>query len=170
MAHVNSFSPVAGESATCLILGSMPGRASLDAHQYYAHERNAFWPIMSTLLGFSLELPYADRCNELLRHGVALWDVLRACERPGSLDSAIIVPSMVANDFAGFYHQHRHIRQVYFNGATAEKVYGKHVKPLLTSAFATIPTARLPSTSPAHAAMSYQEKLARWRVLAALGA
>jgi TDG/mug DNA glycosylase family protein len=165
MSYVNSFPPVADANAYCLILGSMPGRASLGAHQYYAHPRNVFWPIMASIFGFAVDAPYQQRCTSLTQHGVALWDVLHACDRPGSLDSAIVASSMVPHDLVGFFQRHQTIRAVYFNGAMAEKAYRKQVVPLLTEPFAGLPTVRLPSTSPAHAALSYQDKLAQWQVI-----
>ena len=155
MALVNSFPPVAGNLATRLVLGSIPGRASLDAQQYYAHPRNAFWPIMGAILNFSPQLPYAERCRELTRSGVALWDVLGECQRPGSLDAAVMTDSIVPNDFAQFFEEHKRISVVYCNGALAEKTYLRRVKPLLAEPCVALPVIRLPSTSPAHAALRF---------------
>jgi len=137
-----------------LILGNMPGVASLQAHQYYAHPRNAFWPITGTLFGFDPTAPYEDRVTALTAAGIAVWDVLKHCRRVGSLDSAVEPDSMVANDFDTFFTEHPTITHVYFNGAAAEKNYLRLVgKP--TSA------TRLPSTSPAHT-MPFAAKLAAW--------
>ena len=160
-AQARGFAPVARSDARLLILGSMPGQASLQAQAYYAHPRNAFWRILADVLGFSAELPYADRLAILQANGIALWDVLASCHRPGSLDADIDDASMVVNDFAGFLQQHPHISRVCFNGAKAESSWRKQVQPLLGST-RTLPLLRLPSTSPAHAGMPYETKRAIW--------
>lgn len=162
-----SFPPIAAPDARVLILGSMPGQASLAAGEYYAHPRNAFWPIMAALLGFAPDSPYAERTAALKSAGIALWDVLASCERPGSLDSAIDRESLAINDFVGFFRSHPEIRHVFFNGGTAESIFRKHV-PGAANLFA-LTLARLPSTSPAHAGLSRGAKLDQWRpVLEAL--
>lgn len=156
---ITSFAPIADSSAQILILGSMPGVQSLNALQYYAHKQNAFWRIMADVIGFSSTLGYEERTKKLLEHHVALWDVLHSCERTGSLDSAIV--EAVVNDFQTFYIRHPNIRHVYFNGSTAERYYRLYVLPQLN--VTNTPCQRLPSTSPAHASLSYQQKLAIWK-------
>jgi len=151
--------------AKILLLGSMPGVRSLQQAQYYAHDRNAFWPIMATLFGAELDLPYAERLCILQVQGIALWDVLRCCERVGSLDSDIAEASIVANDFADFFVQHPDIGWVFFNGAKAEAAYNKYVLPTLTGNVAGLRYVRLPSTSPAHAGLTFSQKLERWKVV-----
>ena len=101
----------------------------------------------------------------LVEHGIALWDVLRACARPGSLDADIVESSIVPNDFQSFFELHRGIEAVYFNGAKAEHAYRRHVHPSLRGRAAGIDLTRLPSTSPAHAALYFEAKLAAWRVM-----
>jgi hypoxanthine-DNA glycosylase len=162
---INAFSPLAAPNATRLILGSMPGEASLHAQQYYAHPRNAFWPIMARLLGFEVGMAYAERVAALQEAGVAVWDVLQSCERVGSLDTAIAPASMVANDFAGFFAAHPHIRNVFFNGSLAETTFKRVVLPQLSLRPHDLRYTRLPSTSPAHAAKTLEEKLAEWAVV-----
>jgi hypoxanthine-DNA glycosylase len=148
-----------------LILGSMPGSASLKAQQYYAHPRNLFWRILGDLIGAGLDVPYEARLAILRQRGIALWDVLNSCFREGSLDSDIEEASIVVNDFRTFYRAHSKIEHVFFNGAKAEMVYRKHVLPLLGKASERLAYWRLPSTSPAHAALSYEQKLTAWRVI-----
>lgn len=163
MTPVRSFPPIARSDAQVLILGSMPGIASLAAGQYYAHPRNAFWPIMGALYGARPGLAYGKRIACLTRHGVALWDVLQACEREGSLDTAIRADTLQTNDFAGFLRTHPRIERVIFNGATAHRIYLREVLPTLSSAARGLRLLRMPSTSPAHAAMKFTAKLEAWR-------
>lgn len=160
MSLAQCFPPVVAADARLLILGSMPGQASLCAHQYYAHERNAFWRIMGDLFAAGPDLPYAQRLEKLQAAGVALWDVMAACERPGSLDADIVAASVQANDFAAFFAVNRRISHVFFNGAAAETAFRRLVLPTLDAGGLVLQ--RLPSTSPAHAALAYDKKLAIW--------
>lgn len=158
---VRSFAPVAGPDAALLILGSMPGKASLAAGEYYAHPRNLFWNLMGELLGAGPNMSYCDRLERLKQHRIALWDVIAQCERDSALDSDIVEASIVVNDFASFFAQHPRIQHVYFNGALAEQAFRKHVLPRLPREL-HLSMLRLPSTSPANAAISKAEKLAAW--------
>ena len=158
-----SFPPLANAQARVLILGSMPGQASLAATQYYAHARNAFWPIMGALVGAGPELPYPQRLQRLQAAGIALWDVLAECERPGSLDAAIVAASVRANDFAGLLPELPALRAIAFNGSAAEQAFCRHVLPALPGL--RVDLLGLPSTSPAHAARSLAQKLAEWQRL-----
>jgi hypoxanthine-DNA glycosylase len=131
--------------------------------QYYAHPHNAFWKLIGAIFDADATLPYARRVQILARHRIALWDVLAAAERPGSLDSAIVHASALANDFAAFFRAHPRIRRVFFNGRKAEDLYRRFVLPGLGEEFAGIEYHGLPSTSPAHAGMTFARKLQRWR-------
>ncbi len=163
---VQGFAPIARPDARVLVLGSMPGVASLRAQQYYGHARNAFWPIMAALFEFDAAAPYQQRVAALLEHRVAVWDVLAACRREGSLDADIDTRSMQVNDFAGFFRAHPDLSRVCFNGATAHAVFRKQVLPELDVA-PPLDWVQLPSTSPAHAGMALADKLAAWRVVGA---
>jgi TDG/mug DNA glycosylase family protein len=159
-ARVRSFGPIAARDAKILILGSMPGRASLAAGQYYAHRQNAFWRIVGSLLEIDPASPYKARVRALRASRIAVWDVLHSCVRPGSLDSSI--EQETANDFKAFFRSHPGIAQVFFNGAKAEASFHRHVLPVLER---PLHYARLPSTSPAHASIPYARKLKAWQAV-----
>jgi len=165
MSLIRGFPPVAGVGARLLILGSMPGKASLQADQYYAHQRNAFWRIMGDLLGAGPDLPYPLRLEKLTAAGVALWDVIAACERESSLDADIVGATVRPNDFPAFFAAHPAIDHVFFNGSAAETSFRRLVLPVLNGPQRRL--LRLPSTSPAHAARSYADKLAAWSAILA---
>lgn len=157
--RVRSFAPVAAADARALVLGSMPGEASLTAVRYYAHPQNRFWPIMGALVGAAPALPYEQRLQRLIDARIALWDVLASCERVGSLDTAIRAPQ--ANDFAAFFAAHPQVRTVLFNGAQAETSFRRLVLPGLATPWPAL--LRLPSTSPANASQRPEHKLQAWR-------
>ena len=153
------FPPIASANARILILGSMPGQRSLAAQEYYAHPQNAFWPVMAELVAASGT--YAERCRALVESRIALWDVLRCAERPGSMDADIRADRSEVNDFETFFSNHGEIVRIGFNGQTAAKLYHRLVEPRLRDRISNLET--LPSTSPVYAAMPFAEKLARWR-------
>jgi TDG/mug DNA glycosylase family protein len=157
------FPPQSRPDATRLILGSLPGQKSLQMQQYYAHPQNAFWKIIAELFGAASPLPYKRRVRILTDHQIALWDVLAAAERPGSLDSSIVHASARANDFVAFFRAHPQIRRVYFNGRKAEAMYRRFVLPDLGPDFEELRYECLPSTSPAHAGMTFARKLEIWK-------
>ena len=148
-----SFPYSADENARVLILGSMPGEESLRRQEYYAFKHNAFWRIMGEIFDFSTELPYPDRLAALRAHGVALWDVLAACERPGSLDSDI--RAALPNDIPGLVKKLPKLERILCNGGAA--------RSYLRRFFPELDARQLPSTSPAAARFTYAEKLAAWR-------
>ena len=154
---LTGLAPVLGPDTRILILGSFPGAQSLAAAQYYAHPRNGFWPLVSKLAGEDLAaLPYAERLQGLLAHGIGLWDVLGACEREGSLDSAIRRPA--ANDFERLHTLCPQLETVGFNGQAS----GKFAPLFAEAGYRTVV---LPSSSPAHMTLSFEQKLAAWRRL-----
>jgi len=167
MSSIYSFAPIAEAAASVLILGSMPGEASLRAAEYYAHPRNHFWRVMGDLMAFSAESPYAARAQALKAAGIALWDVLHSCEREGSLDASIDKSSQRPNDFRSFFAAHPHITHVYFNGSAAEQIYRRAVLPELK--LPHIGYFRLPSTSPANASIPYERKLEAWKAILRCG-
>ena len=163
MPRIKSFPPIADANARVLILGSMPGTASLAAGEYYAHAQNLFWRILGEVTGAAPSSSYAVRVRSLKASGIALWDVLASCAREGSLDSAIDDASIRANDFAAFYRAHPGVAQVFFNGTKAEACYRRRVLPALESGFGPLHYGRLPSTSPANASMSRAHKHRVWK-------
>jgi double-stranded uracil-DNA glycosylase len=162
------FPPIADARAQVLVLGSLPGRKSLDMHEYYAQPYNAFWRIMGELFGAGPALSYSARLEKLRGRRIAVWDVLAAGEREGSLDASIVAKSIVVNDFNAFFERHSRIRLICFNGNTAAGLYRRKVLPGLSLEWAAIEMQALPSTSPAYASLTFEQKLARWA--AVLGA
>lgn len=155
------FPPVVSRDARVLILGSMPGRMSLEKQEYYAQPRNTFWPLMGELFGAGPELSYRKRLAVLKSAGVALWDVLARCDRAGSLDSRIVMSSAKANDFDRFLQRHSAIRHVFFNGTKAAELFDRVRRERLTKA-ASLAFVTLPSTSPAHASIPMSGKRRSW--------
>jgi len=153
----------ADKNARILILGSMPGRKSLAEQQYYAHPRNAFWPMMGELFDFEANQAYEQRLQCLKNNRIALWDVAFQCIRPGSLDADM--REVEANEFAAFFASHRQIRHIFFNGRKAESLFLTLVQPQLAPEQQKLSKHLLPSTSPAHAALSFTEKLKIWKIV-----
>ncbi|MDO8827137.1 DNA-deoxyinosine glycosylase [Methylophaga sp.] len=160
--HATSFPAIVGLTPRILILGSMPGMESLKQQRYYAHPRNAFWPVMTSFFGQSDLLGYEQRCDILKQQQIAVWDVLKSCRRPGSLDQHIETESIITNDFVALLQRHPTIGQIFFNGGKAEQLFKRYVMKQLESAGILLDYQRLPSTSPAHAAMSYEMKQKLW--------
>jgi hypoxanthine-DNA glycosylase len=153
-----SFPPISNPDATILILGTMPSVQSLAANQYYGNPRNAFWKIIFTLFNTPFSNDYEQRKNVLLENQIALWDILEACVRPGSLDSAI--EQEVPNDFNSFLKTHPNIKHIYFNGQKAAAYFKQYIKLENDYQLTT-----LPSTSPANAGKSFEMKLKEWSVI-----
>lgn len=152
-------------NANCrvLLLGSMPGIASLQAQQYYAHPRNRFWPLLAGLCGFDASQPYRQRMQALLGAGVGLWDVIGQCQRRGSLDADIVRGTEVANALPELIAGLPDLQLIGCNGAAAMQAFQRRVMPQL----ARPPTVlALPSTSPANAAWSLPRLRQAWQPVA----
>lgn len=153
-----SFPPSSSSDAVLLILGSMPGGESLRKQQYYAHPQNKFWDITGRIFGFPKDIPYEEKLDALRKNKVALWDVVHSCYREGSMDSDI--HNVEVNDFEKFFKKHRHIKKVFFNGQTAQKLFVRHMAEM------NIPELELcvlPSSSPANASISFEKKYLIWK-------
>jgi len=148
-----------------LVLGSMPGIASLQAARYYAHPRNRFWPLMSQLLGVELASDYPDRLLQLQRRGIGLWDVIGECVRPGSLDASIERASIVPNALPQRIAELPELRAVACNGAEAYRLWLRWIAPHLPAQARALPVLGLPSTSPANAAFGIERLVDAWRPL-----
>lgn len=162
---MTGFAPIARVDATRLVLGSMPSRLSLQHQQYYGNPRNAFWGVCARALGFDVNEPYAQRSAALIDARIAVWDVLYACVRRTSLDSDIEEDSVVANDFLTLFNESPSLQAIFFNGAAAERLFRRYVVPTLGDQLQAMSMSRLPSTSPANAALNFDAKCARWAVV-----
>lgn len=158
--HATSFPPVARADARILILGSLPGMRSLHAQAYYAHDQNCFWRMLEALFAIPAQLPYAQRCQAVMAAGLAIWDVCQSAQRSGSLDSAIQANTVIANDIHHLLNYCPAIDLIAFNGQSAYQLFKRHVQ--LTK---EIPILVLPSTSPANARMTFEQKLEKWRMI-----
>ncbi len=165
MAPIYGIPPVSDADARILILGSMPGRLSLQAEQYYAHPRNLFWKIMAELLGFDVDAAYDNKLHILRSHNIALWDVMKSCTRNSSLDSDIVKSSIIINDFHDFFDRHPHVKAIFFNGAASAQTFAKKADASLLKKTKPMHQRRLPSTSPANASINYENKLAAWQTI-----
>lgn len=153
--RLSGLGPICNSHTRLLVLGSFPGVRSLQMQQYYAHPQNQFWRILGMLWRMDLSaLPYAARCDEVLRRGLGIWDVYAYCERQGSLDSAIC--NATVNDLALLLKQCPHVSAIAHNGGESWK-HRKHTAALGVAVY------KLPSTSPANASWSLERKLAAWR-------
>ena len=164
---LTGFNCVADEHSEILILGSMPGAISIKQQQYYAHPRNAFWKIMEALYEIPVDYEYEARIELLRQNGVALWDVVHQCIRPGSLDTNIQLKSVQVNDFTALFKFSPAISKVYFNGGKSAELFKKKALPAISDAMKTLEYLQLPSTSPANARLSFQQKLNEWQQLIA---
>jgi len=168
--NVSSFPPQVGDGCRVLVLGTVPSLRSLEMRQSYAHPHNLFWPFMGILYDAGPELPYAERIARLHAAGVGIWDVLKDCERPGSLDSSIRRDSEVVNDIPWLLDAYPTISAIALNGAKAKQVFERRIEPgIRPRRLAQVERLALPSTSPANASIPRAVKLERWRELLRFG-
>jgi double-stranded uracil-DNA glycosylase len=161
---LQGLAPLYQPTAKILILGSMPGQASLDSQQYYGHPRNQFWPLLEQLFGIDASLAYPNRCQQALAAQVALWDVIGSCQRAGSLDSAIVGSSIRFNPLLELCQQLPDLQQIWFNGGKAVQSFRQYQRQLPDCwPDPKILIRELPSTSPAHASLTFAEKLTIWQ-------
>ena len=154
MTRLVGLPPVLDARTRLLVLGSFPSVASLRAQQYYGHPQNQFWKILGTLWSLDLmTLPYVQRIEAAQAHGLGIWDVYAACEREGSLDTAI--RNAALNDFAWVQRECPRLQAVAHNGGESFR-HAKHTQAL------GLPVYKLPSTSPANASWSFDQKMAAW--------
>lgn len=167
--RAESFAPLVGNRLHTLFLGTVPGRQSISQQQYYAHPRNAFWPIVCAIIDnlpasydVHQQLSYSQRCRKLVNAGYGAWDVLALCERQGSLDSNIMRHSEKPNEIAALLSAYPDIRMVACNGRTAHKLFIRHIKAQWVGEL-PFRLELLPSSSPAMASLSLTEKVKQWQ-------
>ena len=153
---IYSFAPFANLQSKVLILGTIPGKESLRRNMFYAHPQNAFWKIIFHLYNIPFSKDDSVKKNVLLQNGIALWDVLRNCERKSSLDTDIKME--MPNDLRSFLSSHPGICKIYFNGKGAQRYFNKYFSDI------SLPNQVLPSTSPTHT-MRWEQKLFHWQVI-----
>lgn len=157
------FAAVVVEDAVVLVLGSMPGEASLRAGQYYAHPHNLFWKFIFACAGVDYSTDYEHRLKILKKLRISLWDVLQHCRREGSLDSNIEKDSEHPNDIVGLLKKLPQVRKICFNGQKAFSSFKRHILKVAPDLIERYQLVVLPSTSPANASQSYQNKFTRWQ-------
>lgn len=157
---ISSFQPIVDDRCRILILGTMPGAQSLMKQEYYGNKQNAFWRIIFTLFNEELSEVYEEKKAFLLKKHIALWDVLKTCEREGSGDAEIENP--MPNDFSGLFKQYPGIGQIYFNGGNSEKFYRQYVISKIDKV--GMEYHKLPSTSPAYTA-AFEDKFKKWQIV-----
>ena len=155
MVREHSFLPLIDSKSQTLILGSLPGVESLCKQQYYAHPHNAFWRIIYALYGENTDEEYSRRCEFILLNNLALWDVCGSAKRVGSADDKMT--DIKPNDIEKLIYDFPNIRRIVLNGRKAEKEFRRYFPKI------TIPALYAPSTSPALAALTFDEKLSAWR-------
>jgi len=156
------FAPIASPDARVLILGSLPSQLSLQKQEYYGNPHNVFWRVMGDLFDAGPDIPYAERAARLTHCGIAVWDVLQSSVRPGSMDAAIVDATATPNDFQTFFDEHPMLELICFNGKKAAHLFSRLVVATGIGNIDRLEYRTMPSTSPAYAAMRYEDKTRRW--------
>lgn len=156
---INSLGPIIDENSRVLILGSIPGKQSLEKQEYYGNDRNAFWKIIYSLYDRHIESGYGKRLIFAREKKIALWDVIETCSREGSLDTNI--KNEKVNDFENLFEKYPNIRKIFFNGTKAHDVFKKRIG---FERFKNIEFEKLTSTSPANT-IAFGKKLELWKVI-----
>jgi hypoxanthine-DNA glycosylase len=160
--------PVVDQKSRVLVLGTLPGDESLRLQRYYSNPTNQFWRLLARVLGAPTGDTYEQRVAFLSDNGIALWDVLRSAERPGSTDAAIMNP--VPNDFVELFSEYPDLRRVAFNGGKAEALWRKYIAPSPDVPHSSLANRLLPSSSgsPGRHVLPFEEKVVRWKQLLSL--
>lgn len=156
---IKSLEPIVDSNSKILILGSIPGKQSLEKQEYYGNARNAFWKIIYSLHEAEMEDDYDKRVEFIKQNNIALWDVIKNCNREGSLDTNI--KNEQANDFANFFKDYPNIECVFFNGAKSHDVFKKKIG---FDQFESLRFEKLTSTSPANT-IKFEHKLEQWKMI-----
>lgn len=159
---MDSFNPIVTNNSKILILGSYPSIKSFEKSQYYANPKNKFWDIIQDILNCNKDLNYDERVELIKNNNIALWDVVKRCQRDGSLDNNIIKETIVYNDIEQLLIDYQSIKSILCNGNAAFTLIKKSN---LLETFLDIKIYKLPSTSPAYAKLPYNEKLKEWSIL-----
>jgi methylated-DNA-[protein]-cysteine S-methyltransferase len=160
MTFIHSFDPIVDDNSRVLILGSMPGKHSLVKGEYYAHPRNLFWILVYSIFGAQPDQIYEEKESFLRSRKIALWDVIKECNRSGSSDSKIINP--IINDFDQLLARYPDIRCIFLNGKKAESLFKRNVKNITKY---NVSLFTLPSSSPANAGISLNKKIEAWSLI-----
>jgi hypoxanthine-DNA glycosylase len=160
MALIHSFDPLIDDNPRVLILGSMPGKYSLEKGEFYAYPRNLFWTLIYSIFGVQPDHTYEEKKSFLKSKKIALWDVIKECSRSGSSDFNIINP--IINDFEGLLVHYPNIRSIFLNGKKAESLFTRNVNNI---AKYNVSLFKLPSSSPANASISLDKKLKAWNLI-----
>ena len=154
---IHPLSPVYDANSRVLILGSFPSVRSRETGFFYGHPRNRFWKVLAEVFEDAVPETIAEKKAFLLKHGVAVWDVIASCEIKGSSDASIT--NVRVNDLSVILDK-ADIRNIYVNGSKAERIYVKYMENQIGRK-----CIRLPSTSPANAAWSLQALAESWKII-----